>query len=245
MQVLLTRPFSEGKRLAALLQNRGHQAVLSPVMKVCFLDGPPLAVEGIQAILLTSANGACALARRTSVRDVPIFAVGPQTSEAARAGGFANVQDAGGDSAGLVEAVCRSARPQHGALLLAAGRERRGDVESKLAGAAFTVRVEELYDAVEIPRLSAAAAKALAEGGIDAVMLFSPRTAKLFVRQLQSATLEGECKRIIALCISDATAAALPPFQFASCHVARRPDREGMLQLLDEAAGQPVPLSRS
>src|SRR6185437_14495922 len=98
----------------------------------------------------TSANGIDALARRTSVRDVPVFAVGPQTSEAARAAGFANVQDAGGSSTALVKAVSGSAHPNRGTVFLAVGLERRGDVESELAAAGFTVRVEELYEAVEI-----------------------------------------------------------------------------------------------
>ena len=37
-------------------------------------------LDGVQAILATSANGVRALARRTPRRDLPLFAVGPQTA---------------------------------------------------------------------------------------------------------------------------------------------------------------------
>jgi uroporphyrinogen-III synthase len=236
MRVLLTRPLAESEQLAALLRSRGHDPVLSPVMEIRFLEGPPLTLDGIQAIVVTSANGIDALARRTFVRDVPVFAVGPQTAQAARAAGFANVEQGGGDSAALTEAVRGSAHPNRGALLLAAGRERRGDVENKLVAASFTVRVEELYEAVEILQLSAAAAEALSAGAIDALMLFSPRSGRLFLQQILAAKLGPTCERVIALCISAATAAELGALNFAAWRIARRPDRQGMLQLLDDAA---------
>ena len=234
MRVLLTRPLADSEQLAALLRSRGHDVVLSPVMEIRFLEGPPLTLEEIQAVVASSANGIDALARRTSVRDVPVFAVGPQTSEAARAAGFANVQDAGGSSTALVKAVHGSAHPNRGTVFLAVGRERRGDVESELAG--FTVQVEELYEAVEIPQLSTAALGALSAGTFDAVMLFSPRSARLFVRQVSSAKLGQTCERAIALCISEATAAEAGSLNFAARRIARRPNRQGMLQLLDDAA---------
>lgn len=236
MRVLLTRPLAESEQLAALLRSHGHDPVISPAMDIRFREGPPLMLDGVQAIIVTSANGIDALARRTPVRDVPVFAVGPQTSEAARAAGFANVQDAGGNSAALVKTVRGSARPNRGALLLAVGRDRRGDVEGCLSMAGITVRVEELYEAVEIPQLSAAALKALCEGPIDAVMLFSPRSARLFAQQILAAKLAQACERMIALCISAATAAELGALTFAARRIARRPDRQGMLHLLDDAA---------
>jgi uroporphyrinogen-III synthase len=162
--------------------------------------------------------------------------VGPQTSEAARAAGFASVENAGGDSAALVKAVRGSAHPDRFPLLLAVGRNRREDVERELALAGFTVRVEELYEAVEIPDLSAAAAKMLSASAIDAVMLFSPRSARLFVRQVLAAKLGPTCERVIALCISEASAAELGALNFAARRVSHRPDRQGMLQLLEDAA---------
>ncbi len=69
-----------------------------PLLSVRFHDGPPLALDGAQAILATSANGVRALARRSRARDLPVFAVGPQTAEAAREAGFANVKSADGDA---------------------------------------------------------------------------------------------------------------------------------------------------
>jgi uroporphyrinogen-III synthase len=68
------------------------------------------------------------------------------------------------------------------------------------------------------------------------MMLFSPRSARLFVQQVLAARLGPRCERVIALCISEATAAELGALNFAARHVSHRPDRQGMLQLLDNAA---------
>ena len=81
MRLLVTRPREDGEAFAKLLAARGHEAVVAPVMEVQFLAGPPVPLEGVQAVLATSANGVRALVRRTQRRDVPLFAVGPQTEE--------------------------------------------------------------------------------------------------------------------------------------------------------------------
>jgi uroporphyrinogen-III synthase len=212
-------------------------------MQIHLFEGRPLSLEGVQAILATSANGVRALARRTSERDVAVFTVGPQTLEAAREAGFMTVDQAGGNASALAQVVQASLRPDHGVLLVATGRERPDEIEIKLATAGFTLRVEELYEASDIPQLSPEAARALANDEVDAVMLFSPRSARLFASQIQSAKLERNCACVLALCISEAAAAALSLLHFAGCRIAARPDRDAMLQLLDEAAQAAPPRS--
>ncbi len=85
MRVLVTRPKEDAEETAQLLAARGHQALVAPLLETRFFDGAALTLEGVQAVLATSANGVRALARRTARRDVPLFAVGPQTAEAAKA----------------------------------------------------------------------------------------------------------------------------------------------------------------
>src|SRR3954471_3946968 len=103
MRLLVTRPRDDAEAFAALLRARGHEAVVAPVMEVHFIPGPLLPCEGVQAVLATSANGMRALAARTERRDLSVYAVGPQTAEAARVAGFARIIDCDGDSAQLVE----------------------------------------------------------------------------------------------------------------------------------------------
>ena len=79
---------------------------------------------------------ACAPWRvRTSARDIPIFAVGPQTADAAARAGFLRVRSADGDAAALADAVPHWADPAAGALLHAAGAEGSGWLARKADGA--------------------------------------------------------------------------------------------------------------
>jgi len=67
------------------LSRRGHQAISTPLLSVRFHDSEPLKLDGVQGILVTSANGIRALARLSERRDLPVFAVGPQTAREALA----------------------------------------------------------------------------------------------------------------------------------------------------------------
>lgn len=219
--------------MAAALHQRGHEPILSPLMEIRFLDGPEILLDGIQAVLATSANGVRALARRTTRRDVPVLAVGPQTAAAAEAAGFRQIKDAQGDALALADAAARWATPEAGPLLHVAGRERAGDLAIRLGERGFEVRVEVLYEAHEASALSKDAAAALASGRLDAVMLFSPRSARIFSERVREAKLDGRCSRMTALCISPATSEAISALSFAAVRVADRPNQKSMLDLLD------------
>ncbi len=219
--------------MAAALRERGHEPILSPLMEIRFLDGPEILLDGIQAVLATSANGVRALARRTPRRDVPIFAVGPQTAAAAEAAGFVDIKNAQGDALALADAAARWNTPQAGPLLHVAGRERAGHLAAALSERGFEVRVEVLYEAIEVRTLSKDSAEALASGRLDAVMLFSPRSARIFCDRVREAKLDGRCGTMTALCISQATADAVAALRFAAVRVAGKPNQESMLDLLD------------
>src|SRR5712691_11190774 len=117
MRLLVTRPRDDAEAFAKALRARGHDAIIAPLMEMRVMAGTPIALEGVQAVLATSANGVRALAAGTTRRDVVIYTVGPQTAEAARDAGFAGVISAEGDSAALVETVAREADPAKGTLL--------------------------------------------------------------------------------------------------------------------------------
>src|ERR1700755_2220735 len=105
MKILITRPAEDGAEIAQRLAAMGHEALLAPMLTVEFHGGAPLVLEDVQAIVPTSANGVRALAARTSRRDLPLFAVGPQTAAAADQAGFIRVRNAEGDAVALAARV--------------------------------------------------------------------------------------------------------------------------------------------
>jgi len=239
MRLLITRPQADADALAEILRARGHVALVAPLMEVEVLEGPELPLVGVQAVLATSANGIRALAARTKRRDVLVFAVGPQTAEAARSCGFVGVFNADGDSAALAEFVAANLDPAKGALLHAAGAETAGRLSQALLARGFSVETIVLYEAVPVTRLPELADTALRDGTLDGVLLFSPRSAKIFATLVTEAKLAQACERVEAYCISAATAAALNPMIFSRVSVAGVPNQDAMLALIPPPAPGP------
>jgi uroporphyrinogen-III synthase len=228
VRVLITRPYEDGEAIAPQLRAAGHEPLLAPVLATRWFDGPPLDFTGIAAILATSANGVRALIRRTERRDIPVFAVGPQTTDEARKAGFRQVENADGDARALAEAVPRWLKPDAGVLLHVCGEQNEGALAETLMRKGYEVRREILYLVEPLP-LAEDAIAALQARTVDAALFFSPRSARIFVEQAQSLPLGA----VTALCISPATAKALPEARFAAVRVAAKPNQEALLALLD------------
>jgi uroporphyrinogen-III synthase len=233
MRILVTRPKDDAEETAAKLRARGHTVLVAPLLEIRFADGPEILFEGIQAILATSSNGVHALARRTHRRDLPLFAVGAQTARAARDAGFSSVRSADGDARMLARATVNWANPTGGALLHVAGAETKGELAASLRSAGFEVRTEILYDAAGVSEISADALMALKAGRLDAVLLFSPRSARIFSDCVVKAGAADSCAALMALCISPSASAALGALPFRTVHVAKRPDQEALLALVE------------
>ena len=233
MRVLITRPLDDARQTEARLKSRGHEAIVAPLLIVRFQDGADIDLAGVQAILATSANGVRALARRTQRRDLALFAVGPQTARSARKAGFSHVKNADGDASDLARVVPAWASVENGDLLHASGMEGAGKLAKTLTANGFKVRTEFLYDVAAIAELPPAVTAELAAGKIDAVMLFSPRSARVFAKCVGDAGLAPQAARLIGVCISKATASALAPLKLPNVRIARRPNQSSLLDCLD------------
>lgn len=229
MRILITRPLEDGEAVAARLADMGHQGLVAPLLATHFADGPEVDLAGVQAVLATSANGIRALARRTPRRDLPVFAVGPQTAGEARALGFAAVKSADGDARTLAKAAADWARPEAGVLLHVCGEEAPGHLAEALREAGFDVRRLALYRMEPTRALPLDIRTALQEKTLDGALFFSPRSAGIFRDLTADLSMEG----VAAFCISRATADALAPRSFARVAIAAAPNQDALLALLD------------
>ena len=237
MRVINTRPRPDAAALTDALARLGHEAIEAPFLDIRFGQPPEsLDLRGVQAVMATSANGVRALAAATEIRDVALFAVGDTTARVAAELGFARVIRAGGDVEALTDTVMSTLDPSAGALLHAAGAEVAGDLVGALVAAGFVARRVTLYEARAAVALPAAADAALRSGDADAAVFFSPRTAKTFVRLTRDAGLAQACRMLNAYCLSRAVAEELPALEWRGVHVAERPERESLLDLLSGTA---------
>ena len=245
MRVLVTRGRPEAERLAVEIAALGHEALIEPLLEMRILPGEPARLigdlDGVQALLFTSANGLRAFAALSEDRALPVFAVGQSTAEAARKAGFARVESADGNVDDLATLVAARLDPADGALLHGAARQVAGDLQGSLREAGFTLRRRILYEAKAATQLSPEAAAALSGGQVDVVMFFSPRTGETFVRLVQVQSLVSSLVRCHALCLSAAVADKVDVLDWSSIVIAERPNQEALLSSLSRIA-EPKPI---
>lgn len=236
MKVIITRPSPDAETFGREVARAGAAPVLSPVMAI---RARKLAIdlEGVSALAFTSANGVRAFAARSPARGLKAFAVGAATADAARQSGFAQVEAAQGDVESLA-ALISAAKPASVVLHLA-GSERAGDLVGFLAARGVRARREVIYDADEIEDLAPKAAAILADDKeYPAVVFFSPRSGRLFLRQAARAGLTERLCNAAALCFSAEIAAAIEGVRWSTVRIAPERTAEAMLRLIEVALAE-------
>ncbi|WP_178133549.1 uroporphyrinogen-III synthase [Vineibacter terrae] len=236
MRVLITRPEPEAQSFAEQLSARGHEALLAPMLSVVILpvpDGLADQLAAAQAVLLTSINGARALAQATKVRGYRIMAVGDATADAARQLGFTDVVSASGDGRTLIAFVSRRLSPADGRLIHAGGAVKAGDIAGVLRTAGFTVDDVVLYETRNVDALPREIVQAIEDGRVDAVTFFSPRTAQAFVKVAEQTGIAPFLARTVAVAISPAALAGADGISWRARIAARTPTQDGVLASLD------------
>lgn len=197
--LLLTRPAEDCAELCDAARAMGFAALVAPLMTIVPL--PPAALPvGAEALLLTSARSAALAARAwgRAIGRLPVYAVGPATARAAQAAGL-HVTAFGDRDASAILALAGS--QGHRRILHAGGQDK-----APLAiPPGVTVESVPLYEARAQP-LGDEVLVALGDGRIFAVLLFSPRTARLFRRAVDLAAIAPDTLRLVT--ISDAAATA-------------------------------------
>lgn len=243
MRVLIIRPEREATALATALAERGHTAVIAPLFRLEFLHPPAefsAALAACQAVLLTSANGARALADASEQRGRPILAVGDTTASTAEGLGFSAVTSAAGDGAALVDLVRQRLEPDDGPLLHVSGREVAADLGAALEPVGFEVKRFVLYDAREETALPDSARAALEARALDVVTFFSPRAASVFASMVEDAGLTAALRSVTAVAISPAALEPAAGLPFKAVVAAERPTRQAVLDEIDRLAEAPV-----
>jgi uroporphyrinogen-III synthase len=238
MRVLVTRPEPDASRQAEMLSARGHEPVVAPLLTIEYLDDAALDLAGAQALIVTSRNALRALAmhkQRDEALKVPVLAVGDATAHAAQELGFREVTIGLGTGAALAKLITQELAPGEGPLIHMAGDALAFDLAAALESHGFTVRKTLLYRGIPADAIPGEALSVLQQGGIDGVILMSPRTARVFIKLLAKHEAAEAGKGLICYCLSEAIAEELTPLGF-EVRVAATPREQDVLALLDSEA---------
>jgi uroporphyrinogen-III synthase len=240
MAILVTRPAPDNKKTAAALRARGYTALLSPMMRyeaIPFHDEDDAAYDGV---VITSANAIRAIEShpsRTRLFGLRAFAVGEQTAEAARNAGFGDVVSAKAGARALGDLIVKNAAAGHlkknATLCYLAGADLAHDLAADLGARGFTVVTHTTYRMVPVAGFPAGISDAFRDGGIDAVLHYSRRSARAFLDAARADGIEISALALPQCCISDAVAGLLREAGAMQVAAARTPDEAAVFEVLD------------
>jgi uroporphyrinogen-III synthase len=233
VRVLITRPRERALELAREVERRGDTALIEPLLTIEPVVGAAPDLDGVQAIVLTSAHAVPALSTRA--KRLPVFAVGDATAAAARAAGCDAVLSARGTATDLARLIAAHCHPGGGALFHLGGEQVREELADELTAAGFVLYRQAVYRAVAARALAPATVEALEMRQIDAALLFSPRTARIFVELIGEHALRHSLTGVSAICLSAAVAEPCRELVWHALHVAARPELGVLLEALEAA----------
>lgn len=193
---------------------------MAPLLAIRTIPQPTPDLTGVAALAFTSRNGVDAFAALSEARDLPVFAVGDASADAARVAGFTAVRSAAGALPDLA-LLLAAAPPAEGVVLAPGALEPAGDLPALLTGR-IEVRPLPVYEAFETGVAAPAA--------WEAVLIHSPRAGRAL-------SALGPFGGRLAVAISEAAAAPLAEVRGLEVRVASRPNEASVL----EALGKPAP----
>ena len=242
MAVLVTRPRPDDEATAAGLRARGFEVLLAPALRhepVAFQEDMDARYG---AVIVTSANALRGIKHRLKSHhlfELPLFAVGENTAEAARDAGFTHVIAAGGDAASLRDVVLARVKAKElqkaATLLYLAGADLARDLAAELGEAGLRVVTQTTYRMVPVPSLPPEVCEAFVAGRIEAVLHYSRRSARAFLEAARAGGVEISVLSIPQCCISDAVASVVREAGATQVMVAATPDENALFGALERA----------
>ena len=242
MAVLVTRPHPDDETTAASLRGKGYEVLLAPMLRfepVAFHDDMDARYG---AVIVTSGNALRGIAHHLKghrLLELPLFAVGQHTADAARRAGFTHVISASGDAADLRDRVLASAKARElkkaSTLLYLAGADLARDLAGELGESGLRVVTQTTYRMVPVGSLPREVCDAFAANRIEAVLHYSRRSARAFLDAARAGGVEISALSIPQCCISAAMAAALREAGATQVMVAATPDENALFEALERA----------
>jgi uroporphyrinogen-III synthase len=234
--VLITRPKIMSETLAATLQGLGYETVIEPLLSITPLSSPSPHTSVIDAVMITSGNALLVLQDRqseiTGLLDILCFCVGSRTAKAAEAFGFRRVLHAAGDGSELAGLIHDTSTGRSFSILHIAGRDVSGAARQRLEEQGHRVTEWPVYDAIPAPAFTPATRTLFSKQGFNAVVVFSPKTARVLNGLLAQAEFEACCARLAAICLSEAVACELKTLPWRHLLSSPRPTEEAIIACL-------------
>ena len=233
MRILVTRPIAQALKTKERLEAFGHDVCLAPMLEIVFPACSDIDPGQFRAIAVTSLNAIDALlqrADRDQLQSLPMFTVGDKSARQAERAGWQQVTSASGTVDDLVALLASKYCDSTGSILYAAGVNRAGDLAGGLATQSVEVVTAEVYHARPVDHLASEIVDKLRQDRMDAIFIYSARTALIFLQCVRNVDLLAEVRRIRTCVLSEAIAAPFRAAGFENMTVATEPNESSLLK---------------
>lgn len=231
--ILLTRPKDRSEAFAKEIEQCGWRSTIWPLLTIRPLLTAPIRPRDGQTLIFTSVNAVAATPDPAPLSS-PVICVGNATAAAARARGFRTVTDVDGDARKLIQTLLNKAPQRY---LHIRGVDTRGDIATTLTRSDRPTDEAIAYEAVASNHVPKEIDAATMGGEIDAVALFSPRSAAI-LRELVGVAWLSCLSTVTVFAISPSAAEPVQDMGFANVVVAKKPNGSEMRAAICSAANE-------
>ncbi len=221
--VLVTRTAPGAEKTLARVEALGFEAI--PAITAEIRPRDVVWPNGMDAIAVTSPNGARRAAELSPATNNPVYAVGDATAAVLREAGFANVISAAGDGEALAQMILDKIDDQH--IVHVRGADQAFDLVAALQSRGVQATSLVAYAAEMVDALPDAALQAIGSGAV--VLIHSAKGASRFLEL--SGGLEA-VKALRAVAISADAARPLAQAGMVRIDIAAEPHEEALLATL-------------
>lgn len=225
MRVWVTRAQPQAAATAARLVQRGHEPVVQPLIETRIVPVALNGLTGAGALAFTSQTAIDAAISQgliPALANLPVFAVGDATADAAQRAGFKQVQSAGGAVSDLAALILSNLASWQGDLIHLSARQPAGDLTGLLVrGGCSACRVT-LYETIDAPRSDIPEA-------VEAILIHSAMAA----RRAAAVISPGAAQNMCLFGLSEAALMPLNAIKFRLRAVAPIANEASILSLLD------------
>ncbi len=234
--IVIVRPEEDSAEFVGAIKDIGFEPHIESVLNISYRGESLPEISADTPLVFTSANGVRAFARLSNERAHPVYTVGRNTADEARQAGFTDIESASGTVDDLTVLLTKSLITSLIQPLYIRGEHISADLMEIMSKKGVILREFVGYSAIPSQNLSINLLNLLDLRKIEAIMFFSISGGQVFSDLLQQYDRAVRLKTTKALCISEGVVHSVSVLPFQQALVAEKPDRYGMMRLLEQLA---------
>jgi uroporphyrinogen-III synthase len=227
MNILITRPYNLAINSQSRVSKLGKKSIIIPFIKIKYLD-VKIEDNNYSHIALTSQNAIATFENNLWMKDKSILVVGDKTKDILLKRHCKKILLCEQNVGDLTNSICEKI-PISSNILYVCGDHLSYDLESSLKSKAYNVISRVVYNSDAIMELTKSEINQI-NNVVEIVMLYSPRTAKIFADLALKHSFYTKNK--VVICISDRCVDSVEKLKWKEIKVASAANETKMLELI-------------